>query len=1023
MADPTTDDGCQIPMIFKSNAQKGDEHYDRGNFQKAGELFVKAELWQRAADSFARHGDLERAVKLCEEHDLQQEAGHYLLELGEHHKASVSFEKAGEVRRAAQVAQDGGLLERAGRLFEAIGEYGRAADCYFKGGHVPQAVDALSRESERLRQLRGDRRDPMLDREIREIDLRRAEILPQHGRYRETAEILAEHGLAHRAAPMFLRAGAYVEAARTYLDSGNAEEALEAIERVRDTVDRELLAEIYLNCGRHLEAARIFGDLGRFGAAASAFEGGQSWEEAARMWEREEAWGRAADLYMESRRFAAAGRCYLAAQQPMKAAAAFVAAGDHEQAARAYERTGDPLKAGNYYLQAGLTEEAKDALLAVEPGAGGDYVRATLMLVPLLIDEGSVDGAAHRLELLRRAKVKGVPQVEFLYCRGRIAEAQGRGETAEKYYQQVVAEKADFRDARRRLKVLRNERSATQPAPQILAAQTTERDTAPVAGAFQGSDGLPPEPAPEPLPMTKGEALKPWWNGATFCEGFRHSDGRQVNLVCFPAERDPQRFELFETARQRTAGLDHPAVLQLLEVVRGGGEEVLVYEPFAGQPLEVRLLGAPQGPPPPMAALQIIVQLCEALAGAHKLGLTHRWLSPRTVLTDPAHRVKLVGLGLAEVLEKHESNRIHLGPEARNGGVAGPASDVYSLGRLAITLLQARMPQGWESEERIDPDRVAWDNEVETTVPAKTREVLLRCLDHNPIRRPSMDQVQAALTSIGLLPGQMISERYEVLGQIGSGGMSRVYRARDRYLSDEVAIKTVLTPASGATNDDEERLLREVQISRRISHPNVVRVHDLGRFPGGIYISMELLSGPGLDEIIEQDAPLPLGRTKRLLIEIAAALGEAHHLKVVHRDLKPGNVMLSEDGRVKVLDFGIARSNDDSTSHLTRTGEVIGSPLFMAPEQIQGKPLDGTCDLYALGVIAYTLLAGHEPFLGDSPTAIVLQHVHDPPPPFRRRLPAEWVAFVHRLMAKNPGDRYPNAEEVARVVATLPEDE
>lgn len=1006
-------------MIFKSNAQKGDEQYHKGNYQRAGEHFVKAELWQRAADSFAHQGDLARAVKLCEEHGLLEDAGKYLLDLGEHHKSSVSFEKAGEVRRAAEVAREGGLLERSGRLFEAIGDYRQAADCYFKGGHVPQAVDALSRESERLRQLRGERRDPMLDREIREIDLRRTEILPQHGRYRETAEILAEHGLAHRAAPMFLRAGAYVEAARTYLDSGNAEDALEAIERVRDTVDRELLAEIYLNCGRHLDAARIFADLGRFGAAASAYEGGQSWEEAARMWEREEAWGRAADLYMESQRFAPAGRCYLAAQQPLKAAAAFVAAGDHEEAARAYERIGDALKAGNYYLQAGLPEEAKDVLLTVEPGAGGDYVRASLILVPLLIDEGSVEGAAHRLELLRRAKVKGVPQVEFLYCRGRIAEAQGRGETAEKYYQQVVAEKADFRDARRRLKILRNERSATQPAPQIVAvAGGAGRDTAPVPKVAM----QPEEPAPEPLPLTKGETLGPWWNGASFCEGFRHADGRQVSLVCFPADSDLGRFETFEAAWRRTASLDHPAVLKLLEVVRGGGEEVLVYEHFAGQGLEKRLFDSPQGPPSPLAALQIIVQLCEVLAGAHKLGLTHRWLSPRTVLADPTYRIKLVGLGLADVLERHESNRIHLGPEARGGGVAGPASDVYSLGRLAITLLQARMPQGWESEERIDADRVSWDSEVETTVPAKTRETLLRCLDHNPIRRPTMDQVQAALTSIGLLPGQMISERYEVLGQIGSGGMSRVYRARDRYLNDEVAIKTVLTPTTGAASDDEERLLREVQISRRISHPNVVRVHDLGRFPGGIFVSMELLAGPGLDEIIERDAPLSLGRTKRLLIEIAAALGEAHHLQVVHRDLKPGNVMLSDDGRVKVLDFGIARSNDGTTSHLTRTGEVIGSPLYMAPEQIRGKPLDGRCDLYALGVIAFTLLAGHEPFLGDSPTDIVLQHVHDPPPKIRRELPTAWADFVHRLMAKAPGDRYPNAEAVAQVLATLPEE-
>ncbi|MEO1369780.1 MAG: serine/threonine-protein kinase, partial [Acidobacteriota bacterium] len=315
---------------------------------------------------------------------------------------------------------------------------------------------------------------------------------------------------------------------------------------------------------------------------------------------------------------------------------------------------------------------------------------------------------------------------------------------------------------------------------------------------------------------------------------------------------------------------------------------------------------------------------------------------------------------------------------------------------------------------------VRWPAEVEKEIPSSLRLFLVRCLDKDPLARPSTAEMAAALAAIGFLPGQLLDDRYEIVREIGRGGMSRVYRAIDRDLGGDLAIKTVLTPALGRT-EDEERLFREVQISRRITHTNVVRVHDLGRFPGGIFVIMELLEGPGLDEVIRDEAPVERGRVKGLLLEIASALGEVHRLQIVHRDLKPGNVILV-DGRVKVLDFGIARVTDDST-HLTRTGEVIGSPLYMSPEQIQGHPLDGRCDLYALGVITYTLLSGREPFAADSPTSVVLKHLNEPPPNIKQivpDLPDEWVALLDRMLAKKPEDRFADAEAVFEAASALP---
>jgi len=264
--------------------------------------------------------------------------------------------------------------------------------------------------------------------------------------------------------------------------------------------------------------------------------------------------------------------------------------------------------------------------------------------------------------------------------------------------------------------------------------------------------------------------------------------------------------------------------------------------------------------------------------------------------------------------------------------------------------------------------------------------------------------------------GRRLAGRYDILAELGHGGMSRVYKARDGELDELVAVKTLLS------RDDEDRLLREVQICRKISHPNVVRVFDLGRFQGGIFITMELLEGESLDALIDPARPLPLARVRAILAEIAAGLREAHSLVIVHRDLKPGNVMLTAQ-RVKILDFGIARMAGID-SRLTQTGLVVGSPMYMSPEQLQGMALDGRTDLYSLGILSYALVTGREPFLGANASAVALQHLQNPPPDPRRLRPdltPGWPAFLDRLLAKRPADRYASAQEVLDALEKLPD--
>lgn len=273
----------------------------------------------------------------------------------------------------------------------------------------------------------------------------------------------------------------------------------------------------------------------------------------------------------------------------------------------------------------------------------------------------------------------------------------------------------------------------------------------------------------------------------------------------------------------------------------------------------------------------------------------------------------------------------------------------------------------------------------------------------------------------GILPlGSRLAGRYEILAELGRGGMGRVYKAHDHDLGEDVAIKTVLTSSEGGVGD-ETRLLREVQICRRISHPNVVRVYDLGKFDRGLFVTMEYLEGVSLDEVIRTESPLPFARVRSLLSDAAAGLQEAHEQGIVHRDLKPGNLMVTGN-RLKILDFGIA-SMRGLGARLTQVGMVLGSPMYMSPEQIRGRELDGRSDVYSLGLIAYTLIAGREPFEVNEPTVLVLQKLREDPPDVRTvrlETPEAWAAFLARLLARERADRFASAREVLEALAGLP---
>jgi eukaryotic-like serine/threonine-protein kinase len=258
----------------------------------------------------------------------------------------------------------------------------------------------------------------------------------------------------------------------------------------------------------------------------------------------------------------------------------------------------------------------------------------------------------------------------------------------------------------------------------------------------------------------------------------------------------------------------------------------------------------------------------------------------------------------------------------------------------------------------------------------------------------------------------LVDSRYRILHRIGSGGMADVYCAEDTHLGRQVALK-VLHRRFAQDQEFVERFRREASAAAGLQHPNVVGVYDRGRHDGTYYIAMEHLRGRTLKEIVNSEAPLPQERVVDLGVQILHAAGFAHRHGVIHRDFKPHNVILDDDGTAKVTDFGIARAG---ASEMTETGSIMGTAQYLSPEQAQGHAVTATSDLYSIGVMLYELLAGRLPFEGDSAVSVALKHLSEPPPPisqFRPDVHPALESVVMAALAKDPAQRWQSADDFA----------
>lgn len=267
------------------------------------------------------------------------------------------------------------------------------------------------------------------------------------------------------------------------------------------------------------------------------------------------------------------------------------------------------------------------------------------------------------------------------------------------------------------------------------------------------------------------------------------------------------------------------------------------------------------------------------------------------------------------------------------------------------------------------------------------------------------------------MTGKILANRYRIGERVGGGGMALVFRAEDMQLHREVAVK-ILRSQFCSDEDFVRRFRREAQNAASLSHPNVVQIYDVGQEDDLHYIVMELVDGKTLKELIQEQGPLPVTQAAQIGVEILSALAHAHAQRIVHRDIKPHNILISRTGHVKVTDFGIARAT--TTDTVTHTGSIMGSAHYFSPEQANGQVTGERSDIYSVGVVLYEMVTGAVPFQGESPITVALKHIRErpvPPSQLNPEVPEELEEIILRSLEKDPEDRYASAAEMGEALS------
>ena len=507
-----------------------------------------------------------------------------------------------------------------------------------------------------------------------------------------------------------------------------------------------------------------------------------------------------------------------------------------------------------------------------------------------------------------------------------------------------------------------------------------------------------------------------------------------IKLLSAAVEDDPQTRERFLREAQSAGELNHRNIIKIYDFGEEAGRVFIVMELLEGSSLGDFLktnidLSLER-------KIEILLGICEGLAFSHSRSIVHRDLKPGNLFITKDGQVKVLDFGLARIASSNLTRTgfvfgtpDYMSPEQVRGKVVDERSDIFSLGAVSYQVLSGRKPFAAKTLPEIMKNVLEDDPASLSSlgIPPSLSRIVARALQKDPLSR--YQQVTELLNDLRRVDVDELPEsaapdsgptqigRYQIVEQIGRGGMGVVYRARDPVLNRDVAIKSTLVDL-GADPKALAHFRREARAAARLQHPNIVTIYEFGEQDDSPYLIMEFLGGDDLSALINRGSAINLQRRLDILVQLCDGLGFAHEHGLVHRDIKPGNLRVLEDGTVKLLDFGIAAAPSSGEG----SKAFAGSAAYASPEQLSTGDVDGRSDIFSAGVLAFEFLTGRQPFQGESPAALVYQILKEEPPSLRSiapDLPAALEPVLSRALEKEPYRRWESARELGNALRTV----
>ncbi len=961
----------------------GDEKSAMGMYLKGGQyslaarLLEKQEDWKGAAKYYTQCGKFQEAAEI------------YGKRLKDYRMASAMYEKSGDMLHASEMAEQAGEISRAALLADQADMLDRAAALYVQAQKYEKAADAYSRI---LKQLLAEKEEKGFLESHRYRLTRTGNaagaLYCRLKKYEKAAVSYEQAENLNKAAECLTLAKKPLKAAEMYYRIGQYDSAYDCLAGLDDSAqNKELLADVCFQLKRFEEAADLYLEINKIQRAAEAYEEARDFYRAALFYETLDDSIKAAELYLKLNEMAKAAELYERAKNFDYAAKLYEEVGKLDRAIVCLIQSGQRIRAAKL-LGEGNDPQRAIKLLQEIPSTDDDYLESCVLLGQLFTRMEMYSVAQQKFLEAIREEPLSPENIEIFYHLARLYERSAQYSKAREVYEKILSVNLGYKDCYARLQKIKESNLLDGMSGEVTPTSVKRI----LAGRYELSEKIGRD---------------------AFGILYKAHDttlGRTVMIRRFPPQDKNITGKIFEQTKL-VSTLNQSNIVAIYDSGKDEDHYFLCMEYVDGPTLRQYLS---RGALEISEICEFASQTCLALSYAHKKEVVHRNLCPENIYIGAGNQVKIANFGIETRWEKGSTviAKRYGSPEQVLGEKVDARSDLYTFGVVLYEMVYGVPPFTGQDVELQHLKKIPPFPETSRyPVPLFLLKILQKCLRKDKGRRySSAEEILEELEVADIAIGMVLNERYEMLREIGAGGMGHVYQARDRDLDEVVALK-VLRAEFSADASIQKRFLREIKLTRMITHPHVVKVFDTGKYKGNRYISMEYIEGMSLDEWLRKGK-----RDIRTLLAIIAKILQgvqaAHSQGIVHRDLKPQNVLVDRSQNPHVLDFGIARTSD----HVEATsGQVMGSPKYMSPEQIQGKDLDKRSDVYALGVMMFYLFTGEEPFIGEDPRSIIMKHLTQPVPSMRHISPSVpiWLEkIVMKSLEKERNQRYSSVKEI-----------